>query len=124
AFIFETESAITKDMMVNRGIDPTRVAIMPVVTVEDFRTQAVRIVDKYVASGGTPDTAPMIMALDSLGNLSTNKELTDITAGSDTKDMTRAPLLKGAFRVLTLKLGMAGIPLISTNHLYASMSAY
>ena len=50
--------------------------------------------------------------------LSTTKEVTDISEGKETKDMTRAQLVKGAFRVLTLKLGKAGIPLLVTNHTY------
>jgi hypothetical protein len=32
--------------------------------------------------------------------------------------MTRAQIVKGAFRVLTLKLGRAGVPMIVTNHTY------
>jgi RecA/RadA recombinase len=56
--------------------------------------------------------------LDSLGNLSTTKEMEDSVAGSDTKDMTRAQVLKAAFRVLSLKLSVAKIPMIFTNHVY------
>jgi len=50
--------------------------------------------------------------------LSTTKEVGDISEGKETKDMTRAQLVKGCFRVLTLKLGKAGIPLLVTNHTY------
>ena len=45
---FETESAISKDMIESRGIDSDRMIIMPVDTIEEFRTQAIRIVDKYL----------------------------------------------------------------------------
>jgi hypothetical protein len=38
--------------------------------------------------------------------------------------MTKAQLIKGAFRMLTLKLGQANIPMIVTNHTYESMSLY
>jgi hypothetical protein len=50
--------------------------------------------------------------------LSTTKEIEDTAEGKETKDMTRAQITKGAFRVLTLKLGRAGIPMIVTNHTY------
>lgn len=123
-FYFESESAISKQMMVDRGIDVARVAVMPVVTVQDFRTQAVRILDGYHESGGKPETNPMMFVLDSLGNLSTSKEVEDISSGAETKDMTRAQLIKGAFRVLTLKLGQFSVPLISTNHVYANLTGY
>ena len=56
--------------------------------------------------------------------LSTNKEITDTLAEKDTRDMTKAQLIKGAFRMLTLKLGQANIPMIVTNHTYESMSLY
>ena len=47
-FYFESESAISKEFLSNRGIDTRRVAIVPVATVQEFRTQAVKILDKYV----------------------------------------------------------------------------
>ena len=50
--------------------------------------------------------------------LSTDKEVGDTTEGANKVDMTKARIVKGAFRVLTLKLAKAGIPLIVTNHTY------
>jgi hypothetical protein len=50
--------------------------------------------------------------------LSTTKEIEDTADGKETKDMTRAQITKGAFRVLTLKLGRVGVPMIVTNHTY------
>ena len=38
--------------------------------------------------------------------------------------MTKSQLVKGAFRMLTLKLGQANIPLIVTNHTYDVIGAY
>ena len=38
--------------------------------------------------------------------------------------MTKSQLIKGAFRMLTLKLGQADIPLIVTNHTYDVIGAY
>ena len=64
------------------------------------------------------DRQPMMMVLDSLGNLSTEKEIRDALDDKDTKDMTKAALVKGTFRMLTLKLGQAKVPLIVTNHTY------
>jgi len=118
---FDTEQAITSDMIRDRGMDPSRVAIFPVATVEDFRHQAISIVDKYIE---TKDTKPVLVVLDSLGMLSTEKEMTDTAEGKSTRDMTRAQVIKATFRVLTLKLGKAGIPLIMTNHTYSIIGAY
>ena len=38
--------------------------------------------------------------------------------------MTRAQVLKAAFRVLTLKLGRAKVPMVVTNHTYDSMGLF
>ena len=64
------------------------------------------------------DRKPLFLCLDSLGMLSTTKEVEDTADGKETRDMTRAQVLKAAFRVLTLKLGRAKVPLVVTNHTY------
>ena len=112
---FESESAITKQMVVDRGIDSERMVILPVTTVQEFRTQSLKVLDTYLMKA---DKRPMLMCLDSLGMLSTTKEVEDTSSGKETRDMTRAQVLKAAFRVLTLKLGKAKIPMIITNHTY------
>ena len=118
---FESESAITKDMIESRGIDSSRIVIVPVTTVQEFRTQSIKIVDQYIED---QSDMKMMFVLDSLGMLSTTKEIEDTAAGSETKDMTRAQLVKGAFRVLTLKLGKAGVPIVVTNHTYDEMGLF
>jgi RecA/RadA recombinase len=123
-FYFESESAISKQMLTDRGIDTKRVAVVPVATIQEFRTQAVKILDKYIEDKTNKDRPPMLFVLDSLGNLSTDKEMQDIADGKDTRDMTRAQLVRGAFRVLTLKLGKAKVPLIVTNHVYDVVGSY
>ena len=117
---FESESAITQQMVVDRGIDPKRMVIIPVTTVQEFRTQAIKVLDKVLLE---KEPRPMMMCLDSLGMLSTTKEVEDTSDGKETRDMTRAQVLKSAFRVLTLKLGRAGIPMVVTNHTYDSMGS-
>ena len=104
-------------MIEDRGIDSSRMIIMPVTTVQEFRHQAIRVLDKYIEQDPS-DRKPMLMVLDSLGMLSTTKEMEDTEAGKETRDMTRAQIVKAAFRVLTLKLGKAKVPLIITNHTY------
>jgi hypothetical protein len=70
------------------------------------------------------DRQPMMFVLDSLGMLSTEKEIGDALADKQVKDMTKSQLVKGAFRMLTLKLGQADVPLIVTNHTYDVIGAY
>lgn len=122
-FIFESESALTKQTMIDFGIDTKRVYVFPVETVQQFRNQALVIIDNYLKEE-KKNRRPVLMVLDSLGMLSTSKEMEDVAAGKDTRDMTRAQLVRGAFRVLTLKLGKAGIPLLVTNHTYQTMDLF
>ena len=114
---FESESAITRQMVIDRGIDPKRMVIMPVTTVQEFRTQSLKVLDKYLEKDES-ERQPMFLCLDSLGMLSTTKEVEDTAEGKETRDMTRAQVLKAAFRVLTLKLGRAKVPMVVTNHTY------
>jgi len=120
---FESESALSKDIIESRGIDSKRMVIFPVATIEEFRTQATRIVDKYMKEP-KEERQPMMFVLDSLGMLSTSKEMEDISNDKQVRDMTKSQLIKGAFRVLTLKLGQAIIPMIVTNHTYDVIGSY
>jgi RecA/RadA recombinase len=120
---FDTEQAVTSDMFIERGVDPNRVAVFPVATIEEFRHQAIKIVNKYLELPKS-ERKPILICLDSLGMLSTDKEIADTAEGKGTRDMTRAQMVKSTFRVLTLKLGKAGIPLVMTNHTYAVVGAY
>lgn len=120
---FDSEQAVTSNMFVDRGVDPKRVAVFPVATIEEFRHQAVTIVDK-VLEKSEKDRKPMMIVLDSLGMLSTSKEMADTAEGKGTRDMTRAQVIKSTFRVLTIKLGKAKIPLIMTNHTYDVVGSY
>jgi len=120
---FDTESAINKELLESRGIDTKRVAIVEVVTIEDFRGKALKAIDMYLKTP-TEDRKPCMFVLDSLGMLSTEKEIRDALEDKNVRDMTKSQLVKGAFRMLTLKLGQANVPLIVTNHTYDVIGAY
>ena len=114
---FESENAISRDMVESRGVDSTRLVVMPVATVQEFRSQSIKVIDKYLEQP-EDKRKPMMFVLDSLGMLSTTKEMEDTAAGKETRDMTRSQIVKSTFRVLTLKLGQANVPMIMTNHTY------
>jgi len=120
---YDTETAVTRQMMLDRGIDTQRVIIVEKNTVEEFRTHVSKLLDQYVE---TPKNSrpPMLLVLDSLGQLSTKKEVGDINEGKDARDMTRAQLIRGTFRALSLKLAKARCPMIITNHVSDAIGAY
>jgi RecA/RadA recombinase len=120
---FDTEAAITKSLLESRGIDTSRFVVINVVTVEEFRNKALKAVDLYMKKPEA-ERSPCMFVLDSLGMLSTSKEITDALNEKEVRDMTKSQLIKGAFRMLTLKLGQANVPLIVTNHTYDVIGAY
>lgn len=122
-FYFESEGAVTTDMLKQRAIDTDRFYVIPVATIQEFRTQIIKIIDEY-ALEPKATRKPIFTILDSLGNLSTNKEVGDMSEGKDTRDMTRTQLIRGAFRVMTLKLSHANVPLLVINHTYEVVGAY
>lgn len=123
--IYDTEFAYDSDMLSGRGLDLNRTFIEYPVTVQEFKNKALSLVDEYLKEPEEVRTEePILFILDSLGNLSTNKEMEDSSKGEDTRDMTRAQIIKAAFRVLTLKFGMANIPMIVTNHIYQAIGGY
>jgi len=120
---FDTEAAITKSLVESRGIDTTRLVVVNVVTVEEFRGKALKAVDLYLKKP-EGERKPCMFVLDSLGMLSTEKEITDALNDKQVRDMTKSQLVKGAFRMITLKLGQAKIPMLVTNHTYDVIGAY
>ena len=120
---FDTEAAVNKSLLTDRGIDLNRLVVINVVTIEEFRGKALKAVDKYLQMP-IEDRKPCMFVLDSLGMLSTEKEITDALNDKQVRDMTKSQLVKGAFRMLTLKLGQANIPLIVTNHTYDVIGSY
>jgi RecA/RadA recombinase len=120
---FDTEGAVTKEMLEQRGIDSKRVLIGEPDTIQTFRTKALKVLDSYEKQP-EDKRGPLIMVLDSLGMMSTTKELEDTAEGKETRDMTKAQVIKAAFRVLTLRLAKANVPLIVTNHVYDVIGAY
>lgn len=115
----DTEGAIDKSTADKFGIDSGRVRYQPIKTVTEFQTFVSNLLDlvkKARASGAQPK---ILLILDSLGMLSTDKELRDAIEGKNAADMgAKAKELRKLFRVITLDLTQAKIPLVCTNHVY------
>ena len=120
---FDTEAAVNKSLLASRGIPLDRLVVVNVVTIEEFRTKTLKAVDLYLKKS-EDERKPCMFVLDSLGMLSTNKEINDALDDKQVRDMTKSQLIKGAFRMLTLKLGQAKIPMIVTNHTYDVIGSY
>jgi RecA/RadA recombinase len=122
-FYFDTEAAVTNQMMQNQGIPIKRVIKGEPDTIEKFRTRALKTLDAYLKQD-IDSRPPILFVLDSLGMLSTEKEMNDTMEGKNVRDMTKAQAIRGTFRVLRQKLGEACCPMLVTNHIYEVVGAY
>jgi len=119
---YETENAFTSQMFAERGIDLNRLLYVPIGVVEQFRHEATKFVKEYNELP-EEEQVPFIMILDSVGNLSTEKEYEDAISGANKTDMTKGRLVKSALRTLKMELSKANAPLIMTNHVYSEIGS-
>jgi len=116
----DTEGAIDKSSAIKFGIDSSNIRYQPIQTVSQFQTFASNVIDLVKKAKAKGDNPKILIVLDSLGMLSTDKELADAMKGHNAADMgAKAKELRKLFRVITLDLTAAKIPLICTNHVYA-----
>lgn len=119
---YETEGA-PKQIIKSRGLDAGRIIVSQPNTIEGFKINAMKVLQKYEELD-EESRPPLMMILDSLGQLSSDKELEDSVEGNKTTDMTRTRAIKSAFRVITLKLSKLKVPFILTNHTYTAINKY
>lgn len=116
----DTEGAIDKTSAIKFGIDPDKVRYQPIKTVTEFQTFVTNLLELVKKAREKGDHPKILLVLDSLGMLSTDKELNDAISGKNAADMgAKAKELRKLFRVITLDLTAAKIPLVCTNHVYA-----
>jgi len=116
----DTEGAIDKSNAANFGIDLNKIRYQPVQTVSQFQTFVANLLDLVKKAKTAGESPKILLVLDSLGMLSTDKEINDAIRGHNAADMgAKAKELRKLFRVITLDLTAAKIPLICTNHVYA-----
>ena len=113
----ETEGAIDKHTVTKIGCDATKFRYQPIRTVNDFKRFAVQVIDIVATARKKGENPKIMLFLDSLGMLTTEKEINDSMAGKDASDMgIKAKQLRAMFRLITLDLASNKIPLIVTNH--------
>jgi RecA/RadA recombinase len=123
-FIFDSENAITKQRLKERGIDLGKVMHFPVQSLPDFKNQCYKLL-KEINSDPESKNNKYLLILDSLGNLPSARELKNVDEGNDAGDMgTRSKDIRSIFRIITVMLGKNQIPMLVTNHTYANTTGY
>lgn len=121
----DSESAIDEDIARKFGLDPEKIRYQPVNTIKSLKNFCANLYDQLKEKKDKGFDLPKIMMIvDSIGNLATDKERNDALAGSDKKDMTRAGDIRSLFRIITTDLAELKIPLVFTNHSYTAVGSY
>jgi RecA/RadA recombinase len=103
---------------ISAGIDMERVLHIPVETVEELKidiTQMMRDIS---------EDEDVMVVIDSIGGLASNKEVNDALDGKSTADMTRAKALNSLFRIITPMANKRNIPVVLINSFYETMELY
>jgi len=121
--IWDSEVAVDKKSAEGAGMDTSRVKYYPVETIEDCRNQICAFLDNVIKEDN-PDLK-FIVAIDSLGNLASAKEIKDTAAGKEASDVgQRAKAIKSMMRTLTYKAAKARVPILFSNHIYEGMEMF
>lgn len=115
---YDSEFGSPKGYFTAAGIDPSRVIHCPVTSLEDLRTDLANQL-KEIKRGDK-----VVIVVDSMGNLASNKEIKDAEDGSEKADMTRAKVGKSLFRIVTPHLRLKDIPMLVVAHTYDTMEMY
>tara|TARA_R110000765_G_scaffold7963_4_gene26045 strand:- start:58954 stop:60099 length:1146 start_codon:yes stop_codon:yes gene_type:complete len=113
--LFDSEFDKDGRMEASFGVDTTLVKTMPVETVEDLIKQASKLYDTIIDNKGLH--GKVLVVIDSLGALSTDKEVRDINENKVTMDMgLKAKLVKTLFKKLASRSALSKCPCLVINH--------
>lgn len=114
-FYFDTEFALEKIMFEKRGVDVKHLFLSQPDTIQHFTTMVLKLLSNLENSEDRPK---VMIVLDSLGNLPSQKEMEDLQSGKYVRDMTKQQAVRSFFRTTLKKLGKLDVPMIVTNHTY------
>lgn len=125
AIYMDSEGAIDKTFVERLGVDTSKMRLQPVNTIEEVNYISSQIIQQFENNEKAGLSNPkVIIALDSLGNLTSQKESTDSADGNDKRDMTKQQAIRKLFRVNGMKFAKFGIPFIVNAHVYEKIGSY
>lgn len=119
--VMDSEGAYDIDFVGRLGVDVNNFILMQVNTISECSNFMANLCDKVEAQ---KEKQKILLVLDSVGNLTSDKEKTDITEGTGKRDMTKQQELKAMFRVNGLRLSKLGIPFIIVSHIYQTQDLF
>ncbi len=120
---YDSESTLSKQMLDQRGIPSDRVVVDEVITIEEFGTKVKQLLDNY-GEATKEEKVPLMVVLDSLGQLTTEAEAENVAKGKNTRDMQKQQVIKKALRVCTVQAGKLDVPIFITAHTYKDIMSF
>jgi RecA/RadA recombinase len=117
----DTEYSISLSDLPKYGVDndPEKFKLINGNKVEEINILLTQLLDSLKEEKmKNGEIEPFLIVLDSVGQMSSNKEKEDLIAGNIKVDMTRAKALAAMFRSINIDLGFLGIPMVVCNHVY------
>jgi RecA/RadA recombinase len=99
-------------------IDTNRILHVPVMNMEEFKFDVIKQLENLDRGDR------VIFVVDSLGNMSSKKEMEDAIEGKSVQDMSRAKQMKSIFRMITPYLNRLDVPMVAVNHIYMEQGLY
>jgi RecA/RadA recombinase len=123
----DTEQSIDLQDLPNYGVDNSleKFRLIRSNKVEDVNMLLTQLLDdlkdQKIAGYELPK---LLIVIDSLGQMASNKEKEDLLAGNIKQDMTKAKALGSMFRSINTDLGFLDIPLLVANQTYMTMDMF
>lgn len=118
ALLYDSEFGITPEYLTMNGIDASRIIHIPIEHIEQLKFDIVKRLNEIVRGD------KVFIMIDSIGSLSSKKEVDDATDEKSVADMTRAKSIRSLLRIITPHLTMKDIPCLAVNHVYQTMEMY
>jgi RecA/RadA recombinase len=115
ALLYDSEFGITPEYLEMYGIDASRIIHIPIEHIEQLKFDIVKRLNEIVRGD------KVFIMIDSIGSLSSKKEVDDAVDEKSVADMTRAKSIRSLLRIITPHLTMKDIPCLAINHTYQTM---
>jgi len=119
----DSEGAIDVDFVERLGCDSSNFIIKQVTTISEVSTFMANLLKK-VNEQPEDEKTKLIFVLDSLGNLTSDKELTDTLEANKKRDMSKQQEIKALFRTNMTALSRAHAPMIVCSHIYRTQDLF
>lgn len=119
----DSEAAIDIEFIERLGCDPKKFVLKQVNRISEVSTFVANLCQKML-SLKEEDRPKVILVLDSLGNLTSDKELNDTIEGNSKRDMTKQQEIKALFRTNMTSIGKLAIPFIVNSHIYQTQDLF